>query len=90
MPRPPQAQTELEALDSPAQNAFVITPDDNNDLVPFWARSLYIGGAGNINLDTWNGDTALFSNLPSGSVLPVATKRVRVTGTTATLIVALY
>lgn len=77
-------------LDSPAQNAAAVTPNDSTDLTNT-ARALYIGGAGNVTLDTAGGQTTVaFVGLAAGTILPVRTARVRSTGTTATNIVALW
>jgi hypothetical protein len=50
---------------------------------------LYVGGTGDIKIDTPNGDTVTFSAVPVG-IFPVRANRVYSTGTTATNIVALY
>jgi hypothetical protein len=75
---------------APAVGAAAVTPNDGTDLAVLPARALYIGGAGNISVDTAAGDTVTFSGLAAGTILPVSVKRVRSTSTTATLIVALY
>lgn len=74
---------------SPAQNAFVVTPNDSADLA-YAARSLFVGGAGNIAVDTTGGDTVTFTGVVAGTILPVSVARVYATGTTATNIVGLY
>jgi hypothetical protein len=75
---------------SPALNAAVVTPSDTTDL-PNPAIRLWVGGAGNVTLDTVGGSTSvLFAALPAGTLLSVQVKRVRATGTSATNIVALY
>ncbi len=71
-----------------AVGGAAVTPSDAADLA-FTARSLYVGGAGDVKVDTANGDTLVFSAVPAGTVLPVAVKKVYATGTTATAIVAL-
>jgi hypothetical protein len=82
--------------DAPATHAAPVTPNDSADLsgftAPFaYARALYVGGAGDVVVDTAGGETAVkFSAVPAGMVLPVRCKRVRATNTTATLIVALW
>jgi len=55
------------------------------------ARGFYIGGAGTITIQhsRASGDTCQYTVL-AGSILPVAGVRVATTGTSATLIVALY
>ncbi len=75
-------------LADPAQHAFAVTPGDEADLTN-WALALYVGGSGDVRLDTWAGETVTFANVPAG-ILPVRARRVRATGTTATGIVGLY
>ena len=75
---------------SPANDGVAVTPADGSDLTGGICKSLYIGGTGNVNVDTANGTTVVFAGLPAGSILPVRVKRVRSTSTTATSIVALY
>jgi hypothetical protein len=72
----------------PAQFALAVTPNNDADL-PLRARSLYIGGAGNIALVTVGGSSITFNNIPAGFILPVRVARVLATGTTATQIVSL-
>jgi hypothetical protein len=66
----------------------VVTPSDSTDLTDL-ALALWVGGAGNISLDTPDGSTVTISGIPAGTILPLRVKRVRATSTTATLIVAL-
>lgn len=83
-------QNHGSGLDSPALHAAAVTPNDSTDLTTT-ARGLYIGGAGNVTLDTAGGETTVaFVGLTAGSVLPVRVARVRATGTTATNIVAIW
>lgn len=74
---------------APAIDAATVTPNDSTDLT-LTARALYIGTGGNVNLDTISGTTIVFSNLQTGSILPLQVKRVRSTSTTASNIIALY
>lgn len=75
----------------PARNAFVVTPADGADLVGnSCTRGVWVGGAGNLNVDMANGSTVLFSGIPAGTFIPIQVKRIRSTSTTATLIVALF
>lgn len=77
-------------LESPAGDAAAITPDDSNDL-PTSARAIYVGGGGDIVLDTVKGETSiLFKAVPQGTILPVRAKRVRASSTTATNLIALW
>ncbi len=72
----------------PAVDAAVITPSDTASVGD--ARSLYIGGAGNVQVETALGSTVLFTGLQAGSILPVRCVKVFSTNTTATTIAALY
>lgn len=74
---------------NPADGASEVTPSDGSDLATA-ARALYVGGSGDVKIDTPNGDTVTFQDVVAGSLLPVRANRVYATGTTATNIVALY
>lgn len=78
-------------LESPAIHAFAITPNDDADLAIF-PRAIYVGGYGDVKVDTVGGDTVEFRNFPDGTMLPVRVKRVyaTTTGTAATLLIGLY
>lgn len=52
--------------------------------------NLYIGGAGNVRITTIGGDIVTFTAVPVGSVLPVQVIKLHGTGTTATLVDALW
>ena len=73
---------------NPATDAASVTPDDSNDLARP-CRALFIGGAGNLKVDTIDGTTITFTSVPVG-VFPLQVKRVHSSTTTATNIVALY
>lgn len=51
---------------------------------------LYIGGAGNVNLNTTGDDVVTFVGLNTGQFVPVQCLKVSATGTTATNIIALW
>jgi hypothetical protein len=82
--------THAAGLDSPAFDAAAVTPHDTNDLA-FTARALYVGTGGDV-VAILKGDAAsvTFRNVPAGTVLPVAAKRVLATGTTAANMLALW
>lgn len=71
-----------------AVGGAAVTPSDTVDLT-FTARALWVGGAGDVKVNTANGDTITLVGVAAGSLLPVAVKRVFATLTTATSIVAL-
>jgi hypothetical protein len=51
---------------------------------------IYVGGAGDLAVVTDGGDEVTFSAVPAGSFLPVHIKQVKLTGTDATAILALW
>lgn len=84
--------------DSPlasASAALAVVPHDVNEVVDAngttYPRALYVGGAGNLTVRLAD-DSAdvLLSNVPAGTILNIQAKLVKATGTTATLIVALF
>jgi hypothetical protein len=72
-----------------ANGAAVITKSDTANL-PTGARQIWVGGAGDVKIDTISGDAVTFVAVPAGTLLPVQAKKVYSTGTTATNLVALY
>lgn len=77
--------------DGPATNFLAVTPHNSTNFAQ--ARALYVGVAGDVAAvanDITGAETAVvFKNVPAGTILPIRTKRVNATGTTATDIVAL-
>lgn len=72
---------------------FAITPHDTNPAVDangFYARCIWVGGAGNIALGFDDGTSVVLSAVPVGTLLPVQPKLVKATGTTATLLIGLW
>ena len=77
---------------SPAYRYESATPLISNTVdLPTTARALFIGGSGNVVLRAPGSATDVtFSNLGSGTILPVSAARIMSTGTTASAIVILY
>ena len=71
----------------PFTKVEVVVPHDSTDLARP-ARSLYIGVAGDVSVETIKGDTAIFKNHPVG-YMPGQITRVNATGTAATDMIAL-
>ena len=71
-----------------ARSALAVTPNDST-VLQSGIRALYVGGAGNVSVVTAGGQTVTFSGVPAGQILPIQVTRVRATGTTASLILAL-
>lgn len=83
----PEFDTQPFALDAPARRAEAVTPSDNADL-PNASRSLFIGGAGNLQITTVGGDTVTL--VGASGFIPICVARVHAASTTATSIVALW
>ena len=79
--------TQILNAAQPKQGAAV-TPNDSTDLTN--EGTLYIGGAGDLKVDTLGGSTLTFVGLAAGSFFPIPVKRVYATGTDATDIIVLY
>ncbi len=80
-----------DAVSAQAGRLVAVTPNDGTDLADI-PKALWVSVAGTLNIvavnDPTNAGTALGS-LPVGSIVPIRARRVRATGTTAT-VVALY
>lgn len=71
-------------LDSPASNAFAITPGSNE--LAIFTRAIYVGGAGDVKLTLIGGAEVTFKSVPSGTILPVRAKKVSSDSTATDLI----
>lgn len=71
-----------------ARIAFAITAHDSNELT-YITKAIYVGGAGDLAVTMFNGDTVTFAGVPAGTTLPIMVKLVKSTNTTATNIVGL-
>lgn len=78
-----------ELLNSPADNATEVTPNDTTPLA-YVSRALYIGVTGNLSVTMQGGGNVTFVGLPAGTVLPVRVTHVRSSSTTASSIINLY
>lgn len=57
-------------VNASARRWAAVTPSDTAAL-PFNARAIYVGVAGNVRVTNSYGDDATFPNVPAGAVLPV-------------------
>lgn len=73
---------------APARSLAAVTPHDSNELAA-GCKALHIGGAGTITLIAVDDSVAVQLTVAQG-ILPIRAKVVKSTGTSATLIVALY
>lgn len=75
-----QSSSEWEAVTPSDTVAFTQTP-----------RAIYVGSAGDIVAVSSDGGTNVtFQGLPAGLILPIRPYRINSTGTTASMLVALY
>jgi hypothetical protein len=79
---------DAELASVPADQAAVVTPNDDADL-DVTCRALLIGTAGDLRVTTRGGTTLTLPNVPVG-LLPLRVKRVFATSTTADDITALW
>ena len=73
---------------APTNDFAAITPSDTKSIARN-ARALYVGTGGDVVAINASGEAVTFANVPDAMILPIATKRVNATGTTASDIVAL-
>ncbi len=72
----------------PASDGFSITPNDIQEL-PTTVRALYVGSTGDIVVVMADGSALTFTNVPSGTILPIRIKAVKATGTNAANLIGL-
>lgn len=77
-----------DATDYPAKSVVAVSPSDANDLA-FVCKALLCTVAGNVSIIAQEDTAPVTIPLTVGQLLPVRVKRVRATGTTATVL-ALY
>lgn len=79
-----------DSLVASSASAEAVTPHDTNALSNT-TKGLYIGGAGAVVVRLLDDDDdTTFAAVPAGMILPVRATHVRLTGTAATSIVALF
>lgn len=76
-------------MNAPAVHWVSVTPSDAT-ILPAGCRGLWVGGTGNIALQSSAGTTVTFTNVANGTMLSVSPSKVMSTNTTATAIIALY
>lgn len=74
---------------APASSAVAVTPSDSTAL-SYVTRWVYVGGTGTLTVIMADGTTCEFQGIPAGTLLPIRVSQVKATGTSATLIVAMW
>lgn len=69
------------------EDAAAVTKSDSTTFEP---SVVYVGGAGNVKVDTAQGTTVTFVGIQAGGVIPVRVCRVYSTDTTATDFVRVF
>lgn len=79
----------MRTIESSYRGGVAVTPSDTTVLAP--TRGLYVGGTGNVTVDFADGTTSVLLTAPAlGIIHPISVVKVKSTGTTATVIVAIY
>lgn len=76
-------------LHSPYVGGAAVTPNDSADLAEL-TRAVWVGGTGDLKVTFQDGSTVVLQTVPAGSLLPIRVSRIFASGTTATLIAAIY
>lgn len=82
-----------EGIDSPSDEFYAVTPDNDNDLPNGVPKGIFVGGAGDIVCVGKDQDPATDSVIfkaAAGTTLPIRPRRILATGTSATNLVALH
>lgn len=69
-----------------ATDGVVLTKSDTTVIS---CNQWYVGGTGNANVTTADGNAVLFSSIPAGTIIPLAIRQLLSTSTTVTLVVCL-
>lgn len=83
----------MSEMTRPGASTVAVTASDSTDIVKQgerWPRALWVGGAGNVAIVTPDGVVNTLAGVPAGTLLPIQTRRVNSTNTTATSMVAIY
>lgn len=73
----------------PAEYAVAVTPSNTVNFSNL-TRGIYVGVSGDVAVVMNDDAVIVFKNMNAGSILPIRAKRVNLTNTTATDIVALF
>ena len=74
----------------PAYRIVPVSPDNNFTFTGEPNRAIWVGGAGNLAVQTLNGETVTIVGVNAGALIPLSVRRVLSTNTTATSIQLWY
>lgn len=83
----------MSQLTRPGASTVAVTASNTVDITQLngeYPRALWVGGAGNVAVVTPDGTVNTITGVPAGTLLPIQTRRVNSTNTTATSMVAIY
>jgi hypothetical protein len=83
----------MSQMTRPGASTVAVTASNSADIAQlegFYPRALWVGGAGNVAIVTPDGVVNTITGVPAGTLLPIQTRRVNSTNTTATSMVAIY
>jgi len=78
----------MAVYDDPTLHMAAITPHATT-VIPR-TTGIYVGGVGDVEVVTADGDTVIFVGCPVGLILPIRVTRVLAANTTATNLVAMW
>lgn len=80
------------SISGPAGSAVAIDLSSTDATLGYVSRGIYVGGAGDVKVDMAGpqAGTVTFSAVPAGTLLPIRVSKVYKTGTTATLLIAVW
>lgn len=88
MPAKQRRMDQLQARRGCETQITVVTADATDQPTTF--EHIYVGGAGDITLTPADGGAdVVYKAVPVGTVLPARTRRIKATGTTATLMIGM-
>lgn len=74
-----------------ADRAYAVVPADGSDFEHGVATGFIVGTGGDVAiLPEFNDDPVTIKNIPDGGFIPIRSRRILATGTTASDIIALY
>ena len=74
---------------APGVGCFAISPSNTDNYTQGVARALYVGVTGNVALVNVDGTAVTWVACPAGLIIPVHSKRVNVTNTSASSLVGI-